>query len=417
MPKAHLTQQGLISLKPPEKGQVEFWDTTLPAFGIRISQGGSKTFILKRENRRITLGRYPVLSLHDARSEAKRMMAEFTLGRLRPHAISYVHATAAFLEEKQPNLRPNTLRSYRRHLTFFTFGRLSQISQHDITPQLKPLAKTPSEHNHAAQTLVIFFGWCIKRQYLTTNPALHLPQFPKVSRSRVLTDAELKSIWLACSLEPAIREDAEPFTSQGLANLPRALPANFCTLVKLLILMGQRVTETASLQTSWIKQSSSETPTSSSNALNASKVNSSPTSSVFSNDLWTITIPKEVTKNKREHTFPIGTLTQALLPTSTGLLFPANGSTTHYKSWSKGKVALDKLSGVQNWTLHDLRRTFATRLADIGTAPHIIERLLNHATGTISGISATYNRAKYLPEMQLAVLAYESHLKQLLNIA
>jgi hypothetical protein len=75
MPKAHLTQQGLMSLQPPVKGQTEYWDSTLPAFGIRTSQGGSKTFILKHGNRRITIGRFPVLTLSEARGEAKRMMA------------------------------------------------------------------------------------------------------------------------------------------------------------------------------------------------------------------------------------------------------------------------------------------------------------------------------------------------------
>jgi integrase len=61
---------------------------------------------------------------------------------------------------------------------------------------------------------------------------------------------------------------------------------------------------------------------------------------------------------------------------------------------------LDQLSGVSGWTLHDLRRIVATRLVEMGIAPHVIERLLNHVTGTISGIAAVYNRARYLDEMR-----------------
>jgi Phage integrase family len=57
---------------------------------------------------------------------------------------------------------------------------------------------------------------------------------------------------------------------------------------------------------------------------------------------------------------------------------------------------LDALSGIADWTLHDLRRTFATRLAEMGVAPHVIERMLNHITGTLSPLALVYNKAKYL---------------------
>jgi integrase len=81
----------------------------------------------------------------------------------------------------------------------------------------------------------------------------------------------------------------------------------------------------------------------------------------------------------------------------------------------KEQSRLDELSGITNWTLHDLRRTFATNLAQMAVAPHVIERLLNHVTGTISGVTAVYNRATYMSEMREAVALWEIHLKQLLN--
>jgi hypothetical protein len=68
------------SIAAPEKGQTKFWDDKLPAFGIRVSQGGSKTFVLKRDNTFITLGRCSIISLAKARDQAKRLLAEFTLG-------------------------------------------------------------------------------------------------------------------------------------------------------------------------------------------------------------------------------------------------------------------------------------------------------------------------------------------------
>jgi integrase len=104
------------------------------------------------------------------------------------------------------------------------------------------------------------------------------------------------------------------------------------------------------------------------------------------------------------------------------LLFPARGSKSKsdgsprtFNGWSKAKTALDKLSGVTDWTLHDLRRTYATNMARLGCPPHIIEALLNHATGQISGVAAIYNRHSYLDEARPWVEKYEAHIQTLLG--
>src|SRR5207302_11256257 len=98
------------------------------------------------------------------------------------------------------------------------------------------------------------------------------------------------------------------------------------------------------------------------------------------------------------------------------LFFPARGRPTQpFNGWSKNKSALDKASGVQNWTLHDLRRTFATKLASLGVAQPVTEKLLNHVSGLHSGVSGIYNRHSYWEEMKAAIAAYEAHLTQLLN--
>ena len=68
------------------------------------------------------------------------------------------------------------------------------------------------------------------------------------------------------------------------------------------------------------------------------------------------------------------------------------------------------------WTIHDLRRTFATIHASIGTPIHITERLLNHVSGTQAGIVSVYQRHEYLPELRKAVDAFEAHLTSILRI-
>ena len=100
-----------------------------------------------------------------------------------------------------------------------------------------------------------------------------------------------------------------------------------------------------------------------------------------------------------------------------GYIFAARGSngTTPFNGWSKSKALLDALSGVKDWTLHDCRRTMSTRMAEMGVAPHVIERLLNHVTGTLSPIALVYNKAKYLEEMREAMNRWEAHLVEVLK--
>ncbi len=106
-------------------------------------------------------------------------------------------------------------------------------------------------------------------------------------------------------------------------------------------------------------------------------------------------------KGARLHTIPLTETMRQII-----------GNRANFGNWttSYNKHALDQASGTKGWTLHDLRRTFATRLAEMGTPPHVIERILAHQSGTISGVAATYNRASYLPEMKSAFLAFEEKL-------
>ena len=86
MPKAALTDITVRNLKAPEAGQITYWDNSAP-IGVRVSQGGAKSFVvLTGSGRRRTIGRYLIISLSEARTEAKRILAEITLGKTRPKA-------------------------------------------------------------------------------------------------------------------------------------------------------------------------------------------------------------------------------------------------------------------------------------------------------------------------------------------
>ena len=99
-----------------------------------------------------------------------------------------------------------------------------------------------------------------------------------------------------------------------------------------------------------------------------------------SNDVCTL--PASLMKNKREHTFPLALCALTVLSQAdqtwlnvATTSFPARGRKSFpFNAWSKNKEFWTKLSGVTDWTLHDILRTFATRLAEMGVAPHVIEQ-------------------------------------------
>jgi integrase len=187
-----------------------------------------------------------------------------------------------------------------------------------------------------------------------------------VARERVLTDHELVKVWNAAA------EIGYPFG----------------TIVQLLILTGQRRGEIANLRWDWIN-----------------------------GDL--ITLPKEIVKNNRTHTFPVGRLALRLIentPRFTDLLFPARGNdTAPFSGWSKSKPRLDKLSDVAAYTLHDCRRTFAVGLQRCGVNVEVIETLLNHKSGVFRGIVGVYQRHDFIDEMRAGVSAWEARLASLLK--
>lgn len=368
MAKIGFSDATVRSFQPPLKGQTVFWDSSLAAFGCRVSQGGSKTFIVKHANTFLTIGRYGIISLSEARTEAKRMMAEFTLGKIRPQSITYEQAVKVFLDEKGERRKARTVADHTRHLRLLKFQcQLADVSHQDLERKLKRLP--PSEFNHRLACAKTFFTWAQRKRYITDNPTMGLTAHTTTPRSRVLTDEEIKTVWTAAG----------------------QLEGHFGTIVKLLIATGQRRGEIAALQKAWITNEQ-------------------------------ISLPATVTKNGRPHTFPIGlncqsTLTNSLPKGTTPFLFPARNSSNSprpFNGWSKSKATLDKLANIAPWTLHDLRRTYRSTLPRLGIAPHICERLVNHISSR-SQMEQTYDHYAYWDEMKAAVQKHDSWLSSLVG--
>jgi integrase len=97
-------------------------------------------------------------------------------------------------------------------------------------------------------------------------------------------------------------------------------------------------------------------------------------------------------------------------------VFSTTGS-THVSGYSRSKGALDRAMSADNWILHDLRRTAATGMAKLNIAPHVVDKILNHVSGTIRGVAAVYNRHSYLTERMAALEAWARKVESLVRPA
>jgi len=90
-------------------------------------------------------------------------------------------------------------------------------------------------------------------------------------------------------------------------------------------------------------------------------------------------------------------------------------SPTGFQSWDLNKQNLDARSGVTGWQLRDIRRSVATKMADIGVQPHIIEQILNHVSGHRAGAAGVYNRSSYEREVRAALAMWSDHVRSLVE--
>lgn len=377
-------------LAPDATRRIEIWDQRLPGFGVRVFPSGVKSFVLvyrhQGRTRRLTLGRYPLLGLAEARAKALDALREIDSG-IDPQARAippvqeerycFDEAVRLFVQLHCHRYnREVTARDTERILKNRFVARWAKRDLRDIrkTDILKVLDDAvaegmPSAANHSLSAIGKFFNWCVERGMLETSPCLGIKKpANNNARERVLDMQELGTVWKGAD------HCGYPFGP----------------IVKLLILTAQRRGEVAAMQWSQLD-------------LDAG--------------LWTL--PAQLTKNGRQHIVPLAPRAKALLASlprfSGDHVFPAHGVNPAFANFSMGKAKLDKFAPVADWTLHDLRRSAATHMARLGIAPHVIERLLNHVSGTFSGVAGVYNRFQYVDEMREALATWEQELERRLH--
>ena len=210
-----------------------------------------------------------------------------------------------------------------------------------------------------------FLAWAMRQGLIDRNPAMGVEKRRLKARTRVLDADELRAIWAA--------------TGDG---------SDYATIVRILLLTGLRANEVSSLRWSEIMSDR-------------------------------IVLPAARTKNHREHTIPLTPQVVALLAprARTGDFVFGRTSYSGFSGWSKCKVELDARTGIRKpWVLHDLRRTLATGMNELGIAPHIVEAALNHVSGRI-GVAGVYNRAGYEGAIRHALAVWETHVMEIVRAA
>jgi integrase len=386
-----LTAKTIADLElPPGKSDAIYFDQDLAGYGLRLRAGAGgmlrRSYVAQYRThgrtRRVLIGSAEKLTPDQARKAATKVLAEVALGGDPQHDKQErrgkdKHSLRSVIDEylaaKESRVRPRTMFELRRYLTGAYFRPLhvmpiDRITRRDVAIRLAAITRenTAIVAGHARTALSAMFAWAMTMGLAEHNAVVgtHRPDQP-APRDRVLDDSELAAIWRACKDDDAGR------------------------LTRLLILVAARRSEIGGMTWSEID---------------------------LDRGIWTL--PKERSKNARAHTLPLPQMALDIIAA-----VPRRVSRDHlfgeraargFTKWDLAKRELDARLGkaVQPWRLHDLRRTCATRLADLDIAqPHIIETILNHHSGFRRGVSGIYNRSSYQREIAAALALWADHVR------
>lgn len=377
-------------------------DGKITGLYLVVQPSGAKSWALRYRTAgkpaKLTLGPYPTLDLANARRRAQEALGGIASGK-NPAAdkkaardaqkaagstTDRVATVAASFIEKyvKRSVGESWAREAERLLTKeinpkFGSKRLSEVKKSDIHDLLDQIVDRGAPIV-ANRTLAVFrrlCNWAVERGVINASPCdkIKAPAAEE-SRDRVLSDDEVRLAWSA-------------FERVGWP---------FGQIAQLLLLTGARRDEIASGRWSEIDL-----------------------------EAKTWTIAKDRSKNGVAHEIPLSAAAIAILKPlprigdrKDALIFSTTGRTA-VSGFSRAKDAIDnvmlkvrgaEVEALDRWTFHDLRRTAASGMAGLGIAPHVVEAVLNHKSGTIKGVAAVYNRYSYATEKRAALDAWATRL-------
>lgn len=330
---------------------------------LKVSAAGTKTWTWRsqeaRNRRWIKIGRYPAMSLLEARQKTQE------LNSIGVKALRTVQS--AYLEYL-PQLR----RHYASHgeierrfwvdvLPFIGEKRIDEVTRQDLSDILHHIVQrgSPVAANRTFADVNHFMNYCVARGWISSNPLLGVTR-RHIGGKEIPKDRNLSFDELELFI-PALLEDRFALETR--------------LALGLLLTTGQRSGEILGLHKREVDRT-----------------------------WWHI--PPERTKNRKEQKVYLSPQARALLR----IAFKHFGARPFSSDTRALAKALSRLEWPEPFTPHDIRRTVATRMADLGVLPHVIEKVLNHRA---PGVVAVYNRAEYLPERKAAWRLWGRHLAAL----
>jgi integrase len=378
-----LTVKNVEAMRPGAERR-EIADGLMSGLYLIVQPSGARSWAVRYrhhgQSRKHTLGPYPAIDLKAARTLAGKALRAVAEGRdpgrekiaaRAAKADSVDRIVEDFLERhvrrsNRPRTAQETERLLRQHVLPRWRGRMvHDITRRDVLDVLDRVVDggAPIAANRVFAAVRKFFNWCVARDILAASPCAGVkPPTAERARDRVLSDDELRRVWAAAE----------------------KLGGTFGPLVKLLALTGQRRDEVAGIR--WDELD-------------------------LDTRLWTL--PPARTKNNQPHEVPLSKAALAVLQNvpriaSSPFVLTTNGGASAASGYSKGKRRIDaSLPGdMPPWRLHDLRRTCASGLARLGINLPVIEKVLNHTSGSFAGIVSVYQKHSFADEKREALEAW-----------
>lgn len=405
--KRKLTSAFIKGIDTPDK-RIEFYDTIATGMIIRVTKTGYKSFAYRYwydgSSKQITIGKFGDISLADARKKARDFKQQVSEGkdpnrekkeRKKDKPTTFKEAVESYRKHHLPTLKESTKIDYERRIKHLIKGEgkddtkprgldgsryIKNIKRFEIIDSLNEIGRSAPTQAKRLQALFSgIFKHAKDREWISTNIAQEISIKTKAKRKKGskkwqnidLSNDDLIKLW------DAFDKHAEPVGS----------------LFKVLLLLGQRSGETRLMKWEDID---------------------------FKKQLWTI--PASDTKNGVIQHVPLNDMAleilESLKPWSTGKFVFDSPIKPGQPVGSQQKAAarIRDNNDVDDFNIHSLRTTVASRLAGLGVPPQVLSKILNHKKpGEGSMITAIYNKYDYEDEKRKALARWENELQRILE--